>query len=455
MSVTTPHPDYAAHLPEWQMMAQAMGGALAVKADKRNLPKPSGMVEAERKDPDGGYLYANYTQRAQYPLWVRDGVRSMMGLVSRQVPAIELPGRLSCMEAEATSDGFSLRQLFVRTVREVLQYGRVALVVDADDSGRAFIAVYPALSAINWKTRKVNGRDDLSLSVFSELRAKDSNDEFDHDTETVYRVLDVLDSRLRVRVMSAAGDVIEEHLPVPATNSGKVIDFLPVVYCGATDNAPSVDEIPLLAMAQAALVDYQLSADYYTSLHQTSHPQPWVAGLDDDVELSVTGPSAAWDLGANGSCGYLEFQGNGIEAVRQAMADQKSAALEAGARVMDMGGVESGEARKTRRDDQHATLHSVVITAAEAIEQCLRYAAEWVGEPNPDKVRFAVTPEFETARVDPQVLQQIQASVIAGGVSWATYWQALTTGKLPERSYEDEQGLIDSTGPALGMIGDA
>ena len=42
---------------------------------------------------------------------------------------------------------------------------------------------------------------------------------------------------------------------------------------------------------------------------------------------------------------------------------------QAGAKVMDVGCTESGEARKTRQNDQHATLHSIVITVAEAVEE--------------------------------------------------------------------------------------
>ena len=423
MPITTRHPSYAEHLPEWEMMQQAMGGALAVKADARNLPKPSGMVEAERKDATATHLYRAYTQRAQYQHWVRDGVRAMMGLVSRQLPTVELPTRIRHMESEATADGFSLRQLFMRTVRHVLIKGRVALMVDVDDKGQPFIALYSAEAAINWKDRKVEGRDDLSTVVLTEQRPKAGADEFSHETDTVYRVLDLHEGRMRVRVMNEGGELLEEERLPNLPRANRVMDYLPVVFCGSTDNTPDVDEVPLLTMAKAALADYQLSADYFTALHQTSHPQPWVAGLDDDVELSVTGPSAAWDLGPNGSCGYLEFQGAGIEAVRLAMADQKNAALEAGARIMDMGGVESGEARKVRQNDQHATLHSIVITAAEAIEQCLRYAAEWAGEANTDKVVFTVVPDFEPVEVDPQILRELQTAVIAGGVSWETYWQ--------------------------------
>lgn len=453
MSVTTLHPDYEKHLPEWEMMEQAVGGEIAIKADARNLPKPSGMVEAERKNPGGTHLYTAYRTRAKYQHWVSDGVRAMMGLVSRQLPTIVLPAKIAHMQGEATADGYSLRQLFLRTVAHVLVKGRLLLLVDVDDAGKPFIALYSAEATINWQARKVRGRDDLALLVLAEQRRKDSADEYSHDSDTVYRVLDLQEGKLRVRVLDQAGQALEEERYPQLPHTQKVLDYLPAVFCGSTDNAPDVDEVPLLTMAKAALADYQLSADYFTALHQTSHPQPWVAGLQDDVELSVTGPSAAWDLGPNGSCGYLEFQGAGIDAVRQAMTDQKNSALEAGARVMDMGGVESGEARKTRQSDQHATLHGIVVTAAEAIEQALRYAAERVGVVNVEKeVIFTVVPEFRPAEVDPQVLTQLQAAVVAGGVSWATYWDYLTTAKLPERDYGEERELIEGEGPPLGTL---
>lgn len=450
MPVTTQHPEYIAHLPEWEMMEQAQGGAFAIAADARNLPKSAGMIEAERKDSDSAHLYVAYATRAQYQLWVRDGVRAMMGLVARQQPTIVLPPRLAHMVDAATADGYSLRQLFLRVVGHLLRKGRVLLLVDVDDAGLPFIALYSAESAINWQTRKVNGREDLALLVLTEQRRRAAADEFSHDTDTVYRVLDLgaENGRLRVRLLDRASNPLEAERAPQTSDARRPLDYLPVVFCGSNDNSPEVDEVPLLTMAKAALTDYQLSADYFAALHQTSHPQPWVSGLQEDVELSVTGPSAAWDLGQNGSCGYLEFQGAGIEAVRQAMNDQKNSALEAGARVMDMGGVESGEARKTRQSDQHATLHGIVVTAAEAIEQALRYAAERVGVPDVESaVTFTVVPEFAPTVVDPAVLAQLQAAVIAGGVSWATYWRYLTTGKLPDHDYADEAGRQEAEGP--------
>src|SRR5690606_4776559 len=109
------------------------------------------------------------------------------------------------------------------------------------------------------------------------------------------------------------GKRVEEERALGSSDSGgriiRPLEYIPIVYAGSTDNSPDVDEVPLLSMARAALKSYQLSADYFTSLHYTSHPQPWVSGLDDDKPITVTGPAAAWDLGEKGSCGYLEFHG--------------------------------------------------------------------------------------------------------------------------------------------------
>lgn len=455
MPVQSTNPDYDAHIEEWRIMDDALEGEGAIKRSPANLPKPSGMVEAEKLDAAGNrYLYENYTDRAQYEHWVRDSLRSMMGLVSRLIPEIKLPSGLKGLEDNATSDGFGLKQLFFRMVRQAISHGRVPLVVNIDETGEPYFSTYATRNAINWKVGSMGGRQDLILAVFMEFRDS-KEDEYDHECKLVYRVFKMIDGVCHSEVLSEDGAVIEELKPLGTTGADnrlvKGLAYLPVIYCGSTDNSPDVDEVPLLTMARAALKSYQLSADYFTALHQTSHPQPWVAGLDDKVELSVTGPSAAWDLGPNGSCGYLEFQGAGIEAVRTAMEDQKNAALEAGAKVMDVSGdAESGEARKTRQNDQHATLHSIVVTVAEALEQGLRYAVEWKGY-DPDQVTFTVNPEFIIPSVDAQVLAELQKAVMAGTVSADTYWMYLTTGKLPERPYEEEATLISDERESAGI----
>lgn len=453
MSVTTTHPDYDAHLAEWRMMDDALAGEAAIKKNAKYLPKPSGMVEAEKHDSSSMYLYDGYRERAQYEHWVRDSLRTMMGLVSRIVPEIELPPALADLENNATDDGFGLKQLFMRMVRQAVSHGRVPIAIDVDDNGRPYFTVYGARQGINWKESVVQGRKDLILAVFLESRP-DKGDIYSHSEKPVYRVYRLVDGVCCVQLLDKDGKEVDPLRPLGTfeSNGGlaRGLGYLPIIYCGSTDNNPDIDGVPLLTMARAALKSYQLSADYFTSLHYTSHPQPWVSGLNEDSDLSITGPSAAWDLGPDGSCGYLEFQGAGVDAVRRAMADQKMAAVEAGAKVIDTGGTESGEARKARQDDQHATLHTIVITVAEAIEQGLRYAADWTGVKG--DVRFVVKPEFKSTSVDPAIAKLLHDSVLMDLISADAYWQYLTLGKLPERAYLDEIEVLATEGPRLGGV---
>ncbi len=453
MPVTTKHPQYEAHEDEWRLMGDSLDGERAIKRRTTEyLPKTAGQVEAESMaksdetdltQAEAAGIYQGYLTRAEYPLWVKDSLRTMMGLVSRQEPEIKLPPRMQGLLDEATADGFGLKQLFLRVVAATLTRGRSPLMAEFDDDRKPYIAQYTAETAINWKEESQGGRRDLTLAVFEEQREKEDGDEFSHDSKAVYRVLDLPDGQCRVRVLDESGTAVEDETTLGRSANGEVapLGYLPIVYVGSTDNNPDVDEIPLLSMAKSALKYYQLSADYYTSLHYTAHPQPWVAGLEEDKDLRVTGPMAAWVLPPDGKADYLEFTGAGIEATRTAMTDQRNAALEAGARVIDVAGAESGEARRARQDDQHASLYSVVVTAAEGIEQVLKYIADWMGATG--EVVFRIVPKFNKEEVDAAMMQIIANMVLAGEVPRQVLFDVMRKAQLTELTDDQLEALRD------------
>lgn len=440
MAVTDQHPQYAAAKKSWQTMqdASSVAGEDTIKlATTTYLPKSAGMIEAEKQDGLNRSIYDGYLMRAQYPLWVQDSLRTMIGLVSKLTPDIQIKSSLLAhLEQNATSDGFGLKQLLIRVVDQILQSGRCGIYIDVDSEGKPYFALYDALSIINWKENSVGGRRDLNLVVLEE-QYNNGEDEFGHNTRTVRRVLRLVDGELIVQLYD--GNNIEDKTP---SIGDKKLNFTLFVFAGATDNSPDVGTIPLLTMAKAALKYYQLSADYFQSLHHTAHPQPWISNMDDEDDLSVTGPMAAWLLPKDSSCGYLEINGVGIDKTKGEMDAQKNAALEAGAKVIDTNSQESGEARRARQDDQHASLHSIVTCAAEAIEQALKYAAQWLGL-NPDDCVFTVKPEFSNKSYDIELAKQLFEGALAGRNSFQTYWEYLATGKMPERDYKAELDLVE------------
>ena len=90
MSVNTQHPEYAKHYPKWVMMRDALNDEV-IKKGTVYLSKTPGMLALDREglDPEQN-VYCGYKNRAQYPLWVADSVRTMNGLLTRLKPKIDL-----------------------------------------------------------------------------------------------------------------------------------------------------------------------------------------------------------------------------------------------------------------------------------------------------------------------------------------------------------------------------
>ncbi len=430
MPVTTQHPEYAKMLPKWKLMQDVLNEQVKEKRETY-LPKTAGQKAFGIPE-----IYEAYLNRADFPSFTSDSIRSMSGLVSRLDTNVDLPNKLKELKNNATADGFGLKQLFNRVIENSLGYGRQGLLVDVDHKGDPYIAYYDTFSIINWKSTNNNGRKDLTLVVLVEQWLKDTNDEFSHDTETVYRVLDLdEDGKFRVRLFNDDGSFREEK-----TGILNNIDYIPFVFIGSTDTSPDIDSIPLWTMAKCAVKSYQISADYYHDLHLTCHPQAWVSGLSDGQDIEYSGANMIWKIPIGGDCGYLEISGNGIEKNRQAMFDLKNTAVEAGARVIDIG-VESGEARQARQNDQYATLHSVVGVAAIAINQVLKYILDIIGNKETESV-FDVTIDFAAAGVDPTILTNLFNAVMANKVSMSTYWEYIRSGKLPTHDYIEESKLL-------------
>ncbi|EHU1268029.1 DUF4055 domain-containing protein, partial [Acinetobacter baumannii] len=148
-------------------------------------------------------------------------------------------------------------------------------------------------------------------------------------------------------------------------------------------------------------------------------------------------------LPGESQCGYLEISGSGIELTKKEMDAQKNAALEAGAKVVDTNTQESGEARRARQDDQQASLHSIVTCAAAAIEQAIKYAAQWL-KLDPSKYTFTVEPEFIVQQYDINLAKQLYEGAIAGKNSFQTYWEYIATGKLPAHDFQEELKRVES-----------
>lgn len=492
MDISLEHPALCRRLPLYRMIDDVLKGEEFIKsARNKYLPYTSGMISMremitskESNIPISavGVLYDDYLNRAQFPSWTEESMLVMAGLITQVVPTIEIPDSLKYILEDATSDGFSLTELFQRACYQCVRYNKVTLVTDIDDKGNAYISLYDAYCEYNWLEDKINGRKDLVMCAFKEHVKKDATNIFSHETvlqRRAYILQQAENGKYLPHIYQTTQDSKEASL---VTNylgmQARPIEYLPIVRISAINSVANEDTPPLLPIARSSLKAYVLSADLYSAMHRSCHPQLYVTNVDSsplkqaaqnsqtgtsnlprNKQLGYTGAGTVWTLPKDATAGYIEAQGTGIDKVSKEIGIQRTTALQAGAKVMDIG-VESGDARNARQNDQYASLFSIIKNCAKGIEQALRYAFDMTNVAEDKKtelsIQFEVPSDFGRDTIDATLAAHLLSSAERGALSFATYFTYVTTGKAPERSYDQEQEVMSKEDielkPIAGMV---
>lgn len=486
MDISSEHEEVVGLIRTYQFIDDVLAGEECIKGkDTIYLPKTAGMcsLEAEilKKEvnattDDVAALYKDLKARAQFPSWTEEALLIMVGLIAQVKPNIDFPPHLQYLQENSTSDGFSLLELFQRVCYHLVRYGKVTLVADVDENSKGYIALYDGYSEYNWRQANVDGRRDLTMVAFKEKVYTNPQNPFD-TASTMQRRAYMVENNLAVVYTStdSSSEAIKtsEFLGMPQ----RPLTYLPVVRLSAINNITEKSNPPLLPLCRCAVKSYVLSADLFSALHRSCHPQLYVTGIAAspiqsnpnsggrgsknlrDGQLNYTGAGTVWTLPSGSVVDYAEPTGNGIDRVAQQMDKQKSSALEAGAKVMDIG-VESGDAREARQNDQYASLYSVVKNSAKAIEQIVRYIFDMTSaEENKEaetKIRFEIPVDFGRHVVDGTLAAHLLTAAERGAVTFETYWMYVTTGKLPERTLAEELAKMSKENiklkPITGMV---
>lgn len=446
------HPEYAKNLPVWQRMRDSSDGEAAVKERGEDyLPMKSGikaMTDARRKVE----AYERYKFRAEFPDIVGPTIRGSAGLVHKSPAVIELPSALEGLRERATMDGLTLEQLHTRITTELLLVGRYGLLPGISDSGEIYLARYRAEAIRNWD--ETDGEPDyVVLDESGYVRDPMSNKWIKREA---YRECYLDEGRFTCRVWTRA----ERDTLVPGEEEGATIrgrenlDFLPFSFIGPQDLTAAPDQIPMKGLASLALRAYNLDADYVNTLHMTSEPTPWVAGVDPKRAPKSIGAAAFWILESpDAKAGMLEFSGQGAGAQAAAIDKTLQRAMMFGAQLFsdNTRAAESGAALETRLGHQTSPLRLVSESSARGLEHALRNAAVWVGA-DPDQVVVTPNSEFFDKQLSPQEITALVQGWMSGAYSRRTLFENLQSGGVidEERVFEDELEEIENDDPLMG-----
>jgi hypothetical protein len=115
---------------------------------------------------------------------------------------------------------------------------------------------------------------------------------------------------------------------------------------------------------------------------------------------------------------------------------------------------ESGEALKIRNSAQTATLTSVSMASAQALERSLRYLAILEGF-RPEEVTVKPNLDFHGQPMTAQDAEALVRTWQQGAISYQTLYENLQRGEIAsaERDFEAELALIDAEEPSPAESG--
>ena len=417
---------------EWQLMRDSMDGEGAMKArGEYYLPKPGGFKNNPATEKA---LYDAYRLRAQFPEIVAPSVSAMIGIIHGKEIQIEIPTAMEYLWEDANSSDLPLEAFHRRITRELLVIGGYAVLADAPaEGGDAYLAGYNRDALINW---------DKNFWVVDESGPQRNG--FVWQQLERYRVFDL--NGTLYRQMLYEGEGLEGEEIIIRSRGGAPLPRIPFEVASAVDLSPRVEAPPLIGVAQAALAIYQLSADYRWQLY--------MSGQETLVAINGQGPSAVGAgvvhemMGSEGLTPDLKYVSPtcaGIEAHREAIMQNREAAVMAGARMMEqVQADESGEARRLRFGSEMATLTSVAQNSCALLEKSLKNVAMIMGLPEDDIV---VTPPQDLLdnTLTPADAEALMRVWQGGGMAWETFYENMQRGGIAsaERDADEEFALID------------
>lgn len=470
MSVKQTHPEYDKYAPKWKRCRDVALGQDAVhEAGVLYLPKLRDQTDDEYKAMVKRATFYNASWRT---------IAGLTGMLFRKPPKQDTPAGIKDELEDVTMKGTPLNTFVAEVTEESIEIGRIGVLVDfppmvntgavvtlakAKDGGlRPMMQMYKAENIINWKMRRIANKTVLGMVVLTESVAI-PKDEFKEDFETRYRVLDLepftATYRIRVfRIDERGNDQLLETI-IPLMN-GQLMNSIPFFFINTETTEPPCQEPPLIDLVDLNLAHYRVTADYEHGCHFAGMPTPVISGYQIAVpeqgkpaETFYIGSAKAWVFpNPDAKAEYLEFTGQGLQALEKNLDRKESQMAILGARMIaqEKKVAETATTTAIHRTGENSILASVALTVSLSIVRALEIFAEWAGIENP-KCEYEINRDFLPASIDAQMLASLLKAYQSSAMSFETLFDLLQRGDMvaPELTPEQEQERIKAIPPPL------
>jgi hypothetical protein len=458
------HQHYDEYAQKWARCRAACIGQSAVHAGGETfLPKLSGQ---EVKDYDAYKLRATYFNAAGRTL---DG---LAGMVFRKQIEVTAPAGLQDVIDDIDLAGTPLEGLAMQVVHDVIQAGRIGLLVEyptvsqqpTSAAGatalnlRPYVSTYAAESILDWKEKRINNVMQPVMIKLMETHETKVN-EFTYETEPQIRALLLIDGVYSQEIYRKQGDKKEWVLvdTIKPLMKNATIGFIPFWPFGAKKNCLELQQPPIEPLADLNLAHYRVNADYENGCHITGIPTPILAGFhleeNESIKLGAGGGYASQD--PNAKWGFLEFTGQGLGALLENLKLKEAQMAAIGARFLapDKAGVEAAATLLMRSNGETSVLASMANLVSQNLQDMFEFIAAWAGIDG--EISIKLSTDFLPVTMSSQDLDSLIKSWQAGGIPKKELFNALKRGEVitDKITYEEySEALEAEKETVLGVV---
>lgn len=466
--VKTTHPAYDDMLPQWEKCSDLEKGQRAVhKGGTKYLPK----LKAETDDD-----YKARVARSDFFNAYYRTISALAGLAFNKDPDMVLPTAIEPMVDDIDLAGTTLFSMAKDTTEDVLEYGRMGLLVDyppmpenvsaisvqiAESMGlRPCLKTYDACSIINWRTRRIGNRTVLGMVVLKEQHSE-PKDEYEDEVEDRYRVLDLDEAgNYRQTVWRSKEGKADELVegPIYPLMRNRPMNFIPFRFICQNGMSHEVMEPPLIDLADKNVAHYQINSDYRHGAHFTALPMLFLAGIDntEGEPIQIGGSAAITSAHPEARGEYIEYKGTGLGALEKQLDRVEKQMAILGARMI----IENTQREKTATEatletsGENSVMASIVISVSDAFTWALTVAAEWVGASG--EVKFEINREFNPFGLSPQQFVAYMGAVQQGLMSEREFFALCQRGDVidGDKTFEEHEEEISQTALPAPVVND-
>ena len=448
------HPQYDAFVDAWKTSSDALEGETAIKAEgTRYLPSLTSQTASQ---------YAAYKDRAIFFGAPARTVTGVAGAINSKPPKLALSEKVGNMLSDIGKENESLHQIVATVTGWLVSHGRVGIFVDADkqEGATPYITLYSPMAITNWDTTVVEGREILTLVVLHEPATMMDPTTLEHKEVDRYRLLqlqpngpngqleysyEVWEHQDQAKGVNGQASWLLVDEGVPKRAGGMSFKDIPFEITNDCDTKIRPKKPPLIDLVTLAISHYKNSADLEHGRHFTALPTAVAMGFDTKQDW-VIGSGIAWVTDApDANAKYLEFTGQGLGHLASGMLDKEKMMAVLGARLLEEQPrqAEAFGTVRLRQTGEKASMSAIAATISEAMTTVLGWITEWMGG-SKEGLLYKLEPTTNFEGLDPQMLAQMLEAVLAGVVSWESFFELIKKGGLiaSELSAEEEATLL-------------